>query len=186
MMNLAELIVDGIAFNAPDPEQDEPVPAEAEAIEMWAEKRLWKIRQLMREQNKNDAQADELTAPLRERIAMVERWRDEQNAALAGQVEYLTRQVEQAALSYPWGRSKSRKMPAGTFGQRHVAERLDIVDKDACITFAQAHGIPVRVKTEPDAKAIREYYDSTGTPPAGCEVVPGYDKPFCKVEVDNG
>jgi hypothetical protein len=184
MQSMADLIVDGIEFGGPDIGHDEPIPSEAEAIEMYAERRMWKIRQLMRDQAKNDAQADELTAPLRERIGMVERWRDEQNAAIARQVEFLTRQVEQAALSYPWHKQKSRKMPAGTFGKRSVPEKLDIVDAEACITFAEAHGIPVRVKKEPDAKAIREYYDSTGTPPEGCEIIPGYDKPFVKVEVD--
>lgn len=184
IMQLAEELWPDVEVGGPAV-ADEAMPGEAEAIEMWAERRMWAIRQLIAEQGKNDRQHAEITAPMRERMAMADRWRDEQNAALQRRIDYLTQQVEQAALAYPFdGKTKSRKMPAGTFGKRKVPERLDIIDKDATVAWAEAKGLTeaVRVTKAPDARKLREYFDSTGELPAGCLVEAEYEKPYCKVE----
>lgn len=163
---------------------DESPPLDdAAALDLWAERRMWRIRQLLEEQQKNTAQADELRAPLLARIDMVDSWLIEQNHALQQQIDFLTQQIEQVALAYPFdGKSKSRKMPAGTFGKRAVPEKLDIVDKDTAVAFAKDKGVPYRVKEEPDARALREFFESTGTVPAGCAHVPGYEKPYVRIQ----
>lgn len=119
------------------------------------------------------------------RVQMLADWRDGENAMLLRRREYLVEAFRAltAQYEYPKGK-KSRTLPNGTFGTRSAREKLDIVDPQKAIDFARAYGVPVRVKEEVDAKALREFYESTGTVPLGCSVVPAEDKWYVKPTVE--
>ena len=114
-----------------------------------------------------EAEMDLLKAQHEKRLAAVEskirtlKWRHETWAS-----EYTARLLE-------GGKGKSIKRPWGTVGFRASSARVTVEDVQAFLL--QAPESMVRLKREPDMKAIQEAFKTTGEVPAGCDVQPGGD-----------
>lgn len=138
----------------------------------------WLMEQ-MRE-NRDRAKANEDVAE--RRMDMIRHWRDEQNAGLDRQYAYLESLVLQHAAGYDYGKQKSRRLAFGKFGKRIVQRAgIRIVDKATALEFAKAHGIPTKVTEEVQVTPLKEYADSTGVLPAGCEPVPEVESFYVEV-----
>lgn len=167
----AFLTVEGI-------DDDQPV-GDTLALDVWIDKRLAVLAAIEERIHQNNEAA-------RLRIEMIERWRDEQNASLERQRDYLVRILEDAARAYPYPKNaKSRVLPFGTVGVKNQPEKLKVEDKDAAVAFAQRHELlseKVKIKYDIAHKDLKEFYDSTGIVPDGCVVEPKVQNvPYVKV-----
>lgn|SRR5690606_33052593 len=158
---------------------DDERPKGGAELDAWIDKRLAVLAAIEERIDQNNEAA-------RLRIEMIERWRDDQNASLERQRDYLVRILEDAARAYPYPKNaKSRALPFGTVGVKNQPEKLKVEDKDAAIAFAQGHELlseKVKIKYDIAHKDLKEFYDSTGIVPDGCVVEPKRENvPYVKV-----
>jgi len=80
-------------------------------------------------------------------------------------------------------KKKSRAIPSGVIGWRQKTGGLAVIDPGALLEWARAQPVEldlVRVKHEPNVKAIKEYAEGAGLVPPGMEAVAPSDEPFLK------
>lgn len=163
-----------------DLEETAPPPVGSPDLDEWLDSRLAVIAALQAQQRQNTAVADR-------RKAMIEDWMVEQNASIQRRIDFLTSAMEMVARSYPYPKGKTRKLPCGEIGLRLVRSSLKIIDKSAALAFARAHEIPTKVEESVAASALKEYAESAGETPDGCEYRPGgQDEPYVKAREVEG
>ena len=85
--------------------------------------------------------------------------------------------LEQAARAYPYPpKVKSRRLPNGTIGSRTVPARLEVVDEEAALRWAEEHGFDGAIRKSVRVTPLREYWQSTGIVPDGCQEVPAEER----------
>lgn len=137
---------------------------------------LEQIAEARREIAKNDAVAER-------RKQMIEDWRQEVNVTHENRIVWATRMVQSLASAYDFGKKRSRSLPAGTFGFRKSPDRLVVNDMDAALAFAkrtsQLAG-EIKVTESIPSTPLKQWAQSTGEVPDGCELVGGEDAFFVK------
>jgi len=119
---LAQADADLRAFLTFEGIDDDQPAGDTLALDVWIDKRLAVLAAIEERIHQNNEAA-------RLRIEMIERWRDEQNASLERQRDYLVRLLEDAARAYPYPKnSKSRALPFGTVGVKNQPEKLKVED----------------------------------------------------------
>jgi phage host-nuclease inhibitor protein Gam len=95
----------------------------------------------------------------------------------------LTSRLEQFATTHRSeivrGKVKSKAYLTGSLGFRSTAERLEVVNKGELVAWLET--LPpgtslVRVKVEPEMKALQSHFKATGEIPPGCEHKPAHEK----------
>lgn len=112
------------------------------------------------------------------RMDTIRLWRDAENERLSGNLDYWRMRINALVTGYDFGKKKSRNLPHGTFGTRQKGGGIEIIDADAALAFAKSKGIPL--KESVGKTALKEWHESTGLVPDGCEVVPVVDEPYVK------
>jgi hypothetical protein len=116
------------------------------------------------------------------RAAMIDRWRDDEVTRLERQARYLEERIRLHAVAYTFEKGKkSRALPHGQFGFQKVRMKVVVKDKAAALAFAKLEEIPVKVEESVLLTPLKEYVESTGLEPAGCEVVPEHDAFYVRV-----
>lgn len=165
---------DWLAENGLDDTQ--PIVGAPADMDVWVDRRLAAIAGIETEMARNDQAAAR-------RKAMIEDWRAGENAALERSAEYLRRDLEVIALSYPYaGKRKSRELPHGVIGKKSSAERLAVVDPDAALEFAREHGLEIKVKESVAHATLVAFRSRSGGLPTGTEIVPASEKPYVKAK----
>jgi len=176
----------------------EPAPEAPVEYDVWADRRLAVIARLDAEIARNDAAAAA-------HVAIIEARRDENNAVLRRQRDWLEAQLLEAARSYPYPKgTKSRRLSFGEIGTRKVDDSAKVVDRKAVLewiasaidsAFSVVAGTQDfnRGEVASAARAVRESIDirttplrdwiaSTGETIPGVEFVPGGEKPYVRVK----
>jgi phage host-nuclease inhibitor protein Gam len=104
-------------------------------------------------------------------------------AFLTGHAKLYLRQHRDEILKH--GKKKSRTLVYGTVGFRSRGDRLAVMDENALAAWAQDQGLVelVRIKVEPDIRAIRDYAEEKGIIPPGMAEQPQVDEPYIKPDV---
>ena len=169
---------DDIRFLTEERLADPPPPPEEAAraaLDAWIDRRLYVLGRLQQEMAENAE-----VAAIRQ--TEISAWLDEQNAVVARRAEYLAQQIGQVARNYPYPKGKSRELPGGKIGMRAQRAKLEILDHDAALAWAEAH-MPDRVNHKQwiTATPLREWVESTGEQPDGTAYHEGgQDEPFVK------
>ena len=85
-----------------------------------------------------------------------------------------------------FGKKKSREVGFGTYGLRTQPPRIEVLDKDALLTWAKLNAPSlVRAVTKEDVphKELSAYFKATGDLPDGCEYHPETARSFAKPDV---
>lgn len=122
----------------------------------------------------------------RRRIEDIQAWRDQQNESAERELSYLRHQIESWADGYDYGRKKSRSLPSGSFGYRARRDSVQILDMDAAVQFAEAHGLEVRRIVTVGKTPLLKYVQETGEIPPGTELVPGGDEFYVRTSGGEG
>lgn len=115
------------------------------------------------------------------RKAMIDAWLADANRGHEREVRWLRHLIASLAEGYDFGKKKSRSLPSGTFGYRSKPATLEIVDMDAAVAFAEAHGL--EVKRSVNKTPLLNHMKETGTVPDGTEYVDGSETFFVKAAV---
>lgn len=160
-----------IGYTEPDPDapEDELEKEIAVRVDFLLERRLETEREI--ERNAEVA---------RRRIQMIESWRDEENTVLERQIEWLDRRITDHAAAFQLGENgnkKSRRLPHGEVGFRKTRDTVEIEDQELAVSFAESHGVEVKVVRSVNKKPLIEWCQSTGKEPNpethGFRFVPG-------------
>lgn len=157
-----------------DDEVPAPPPSERAAVDAWIDYQLAKIAVVRAEILRN-------TDVAKRRVAMIEDWRDGENAVLLRRIEYIERRVREHTVGYDFGGKRTRKLACGEFGLRLHPASIEIADKPAAVAFSKANSIPVRTTEAPDARELKAWAESTGLVPDGCTITEKHDEFFVKV-----
>lgn len=162
----------------PDPESPDVEEETAVRLDYLLERR----REIERQIESNNEVA-------RRRISMIQSWRDEENAVLGRQVEWLDRKVRELAPVLRLGEDgnkKSKRLPNGEVGFRKQRDTVDIVDQGLAVSFAEAHDIPVKIKKSVNKTPLIEWVQSTGKEPTperdGFTWIKGTDEFYIRTE----
>jgi hypothetical protein len=155
------------------------VPEDADARERFKvvddSAATWTMRKLAA-LRKREAELDAIAAQETERIRQ---WRAAQAATLEPDIAYFEGLlIEYAKNERDQNGRKSIVLPHGKIASRAGSERVDVVDADAFIKWAQANSpLLVRVRAEPDKTAIKANLLNQGADGAidktTGEIVPG-------------
>lgn len=152
----------------------EEVPADRVDLDVWLDRRLAVLAALERQIEQN-------TEVARRRIEMIRSWMETENAALQRRADFLRSLLEQAARAYPYPpKVKSRRLPNGTIGSRTVPARLEVVDEEAALRWAEEHGFDGAIRKSVRITPLREYWQSTGIVPEGCQEAPAEERFYVK------
>ena len=87
------------------------------------------------------------------------------------------------------GKKKSRALLHGSLGWRSRAEKLEVVDGEVVLAWAQMQPVEtgvLRIKEELDRKALAALFKKTGELPPGTELEPASEDFYIKTEVSHG
>lgn len=146
-------------------------PATPAALDAWIEARLSGLRSLQSQVRQNDEAA-------KRRIDMVLNWCEAENAKLQRRMEFLRGELLLQARVYPYVHGKkSKRFASGTIGSREQRERLIITEADDALQWVIRQNNPDLLEnatkhTLRGVTSLKQWYDSTGEIPDGCEVVP--------------
>lgn len=113
------------------------------------------------------------------RILMIEGWRRQQNERVTREIQWLKIQIHAIGEGYDFEKGKkSRSLPNGSFGFRRTPDKVEIVDMDLAVSFAEARGL--EIKKTVGKTPLKSHLKATGEIPDGCEFVPGTDEFFIK------
>ena len=149
-------------------------PADRVDLDVWLDRRLAVLAALERQIEQN-------TEVARRRIEMIRDWMETENAALQRRADFLRSLLEQAARAYPYPpKVKSRRLPNGTIGSRTVPARLEVVNEEAALRWAEECGFDEAIRKSVRVTPLREYWQSTGIVPEGCQEVPAEERFYVK------
>lgn len=152
-----------------------PAPGTPE-LDVAIDRALDVIRQAREEIAKNNEVAAR-------RIQMIEDWRETENVTHQNRITWAERTIHSLAMGYDFGKKRSRSLPSGTFGFRKAPDRLVIQDADKALAFAkrtpQLAG-EIKVTETIPTTPLKQWAQSTGEVPDGCELVGGEDVFFVK------
>jgi len=132
-----------------------------ESPEVRFSKFLYVIKMKEREITKVKATAEKL-------IQDIEAWTDKKISQHQGQIEFLSKQMENYLRQQ---QLKSLPLPSGTVGLRKQQPKILIIDEDKFYENADASILRrIPESFEPDLKAIKEKLKTTGEIPEGIEV----------------
>lgn len=157
-------------FTAPDAEAGTWEPTAADKATL--DRMLNKLKALQSEM----AEVDEIAAYRKKDIEL---WADGAKIRLARQLFYLEQDLLAAANTVRFsGKRKSLALPHGVLGRRSKGDKLAVVDKDEALKFSKEMGIPYKRVEEPYVGELKDFWNSTGELPPGCEVIEGGDEPY--------
>lgn len=79
-------------------------------------------------------------------------------------------------------RSKTLKMVNGRAGFRTTPDKIEYLDEDKVVEFAETKNIPVQIKKSVKKNDIKSYIKETGEVPESVQVIPGVEKFYVTVE----
>lgn len=153
---------------------NDDAPAERLDLDLWLDRRLSALGEIEREIRHQEKVFGAIIDGHRRKIAEIEDRLIDAIAPLQRRAAGLRDVLEMAARAYPFPKGKkSTTLPSGKIGSRASAETVKITDKAAALAFAREH-MPDRIKVTEDigVTPLKEFAQSAGIVPDGCEVVP--------------
>lgn len=118
-------------------------------------------------------EVEQINAHAKKEIDRINEWRDEEVAKLQKKIAW----HESGLIAFLQVQGKKTiKLINGTLKRIKGRDRVDVLDADALTKWAESNGANLlRVKVEPDKKAIMDHIKNTGELPDGVDVVTGED-----------
>ena len=161
---------------------DDPTDEQLEAIEEsqpWridgVEALAWAMERLAKAEDERSKVLEVFNAYAKR----LDGWKQDRLDAIEAGTAYLTAEVARYSTEHRKelvkGKTKSIDLPAGTVSWRKVGGKLVVTDREAltkwCIEAGPEAGL-FRVKTEPDMRALQEYFKKFGEIPPGTDAEP--------------
>ena len=156
----------------------DPVEGEALAPPGWSIKNSNDVNFAFRCINENQAEAEDIKAQARAARDAIDAREAELLAKLQPRIAFMTAKLVEYAEankgSLLIGKKRSHEFLGGTVSWRKKAAKVVVTDKPTLVEWLSQNGDPtlMRVKVEPDLRAIDDMIQKTGVLPPGLDLEP--------------